>query len=58
MSKCLNNVHNTHPNVSTLIDDAVALHTEEFRGSVGNGASLRCPILYCHGLFTPLNLKE
>lgn len=52
------NVYNTHPNVSTLIDDAVALHIEEFRGSVGNGASLCCPILYCHGFFTSFNLKR
>lgn len=39
------NVHRAHPNISPLINDAVALHVEEFRGSVGNGASLGGPIL-------------
>lgn len=53
-----NTVRNAHPNISTLIDDAVALYIEEFRGPVGNSASLGCPILYCHGCFTSSNLKN
>lgn len=46
-----------YPDISTLIYDAVALNTEEFRSSVGNGAPLCCPVLYCHGFSGSSNLK-
>lgn len=34
-----------HPNICSLIDDALAGHREEFRGTVGDGAALGSPVL-------------
>lgn len=45
-----------YPDISTLINDAVALHIEEFRSPVGNSAPLGCPVLYGHGFPAPSDL--
>lgn len=38
-------LHAPHPDISPLIDDAVALHRKELWGPVRDGAPLGCPIL-------------
>lgn len=35
----------SHPNICLFIDDTVALHVEKLGCSVGDGASLSCPVL-------------
>lgn len=38
-------IKENYPDICSLINDAVTLHVEQFWSSVGDGATLSCPIL-------------